>query len=135
MNNSSIIETNNVESSSDSYATSIFLYLYPVQRAVGMLGLILNIVVMSAILRNYKKLSNPMYLFIVNVAIPDVAELVFMAFDVWNVNTMLKFPTVLYALFRVQITWYLTLFSVLGLSLNRAVAVIFWTYYDTVSYC
>lgn len=135
MNNSSIagFENSTDDFSSPNRFSEISYYVHIVKRTVAFIGLFLNLLVMTVIVRNYKKLNNPMYLFIFNVAIPDVAELVVNSFNVFAIPGMLKFPTILYLMFHVQMTWYLTLFSVLGLSINRTVAVLFWRKYDTVS--
>lgn len=132
MNNISLNSSDSVSPSTSNYYGEIAANIHIVKRIIAFIGLFLNILIMTVILRNYRKLNNPMYLFIFNVAIPDVAELVAISADIFSIRAVRTFPTVLYIMFHIQMTWYLTLFSVLGLSLNRTVAVLFWRHYDTV---
>lgn len=102
-------------------------------RILASFGLLMNLIVISVIVRNYNKLNNPMYFFVVNVAIPDIAQLIATISQMLDMPQMLKFPTCLFVMFFIQYTWYLTIFSVLNLSVNRLIAVVFWQHYDTVS--
>lgn len=133
MNNSSNLDTSTSASSSSDYFKEIFVYIVIAKRVIAGIGLFLNLVVMTVILRNYKKLNNPMYLFIFNVAIPDVIELIAFTTDLFHIRDINRYPTILFKMFYIQMTWYLTIFSVLGLSFNRTVAVLFWQYYESVS--
>lgn len=132
MNNFSNSSAQLNESSSVKASDDFHFIVTVILRFTASLFLLLNFIVLFFMFRNYKKLNNTIYLFMFNLAIPDIAELIAVGFQIFDLPQLHKYPTNLYMLFHIQMSWYLTVLSVLGLSVNRFIAVLMWKRYDNV---
>lgn len=126
-------ETANI-SSFVSPLSDVSSTILTILRVVTGIFLVFYCYILVVIIRSLKFLKNNMYYILLNLAIPDISALILHTTRIFHVKFFRQCPLCLFTLFIDQLIWYLALYSVFILAINRVVAVIFWKHYEKVDF-